>query len=78
MKSLKGKTVINILMYTGVILTIFVAAIVTHRNNGYTPSARAWFITLIIPTFLMIVVTAYYNEKEPYKPTAVKEIPNVD
>ncbi|MBU2844042.1 hypothetical protein RIE95_07605 [Acidithiobacillus thiooxidans] len=61
-----GNQVINWLMVVSIIATIIIAAIATGGATGYTPDPFAWFYTLIVPVFLMLIVTAYYNEKEPY------------
>lgn len=72
MRLIKGKTIINALMFIGVVFTVLIAALATHGYNGYTPSPQAWFLTLIVPCFLLILVTAYYNEKTPYQPSGSK------
>lgn len=61
-----GNQVINWLMVVSIIATIIIAAIATGGATGYAPDPFAWFYTLIVPVFLMLIVTAYYNEKEPY------------
>ncbi len=58
--------VIDALVVISVIATIVVAAFATNGATGYAPSPYAWFYTLIIPVFLMLIVTAFYNEKPPY------------
>ncbi len=60
---------IDVLVVVSVIATVIVAAIATNGATGYVPDPYAWFYTLIIPVFLMLIVTAYYNEKTPYTPT---------
>jgi hypothetical protein len=49
-----------------VVATMIVAAFATGGATGYAPDPYAWFYTLIIPVFLMLIVVAYYNEKDPY------------
>lgn len=61
-----GNKIIALLMVVSVIATIMIAAIATRGATGYVPDPYAWFYTLIIPVFLMLIVTAYYNEKDPY------------
>jgi len=61
-----GNKIMALLMVVSVIATIVVAALATNDATGYAPDPYAWFYTLIIPVFLMLIVTAYYNEKDPY------------
>lgn len=61
-----GNIVIFFVMVLSVIATIGVAVLATHGATGYVPNPHAWFYTLIIPVFLMLIVTAYYNEQEAY------------
>ena len=61
-----GNPIINAIVVVAVIATIIVAAIATGGATGYAPNPYAWFYTLIIPVFLMLILVAYYNEKDPY------------
>jgi hypothetical protein len=56
----------NTIEIVAVIATDVVAAIATGGATGYAPDPYAWFYTLIIPVFLMLILVAYYNEKDPY------------
>ncbi|MGC9128443.1 MAG: hypothetical protein ACP5GA_06885 [Acidithiobacillus sp.] len=61
-----SNAVINTIVVVAVIATVVVAAIATDGATGYAPDPYAWFYTLIIPVFLMLILVAYYNEKDPY------------
>lgn len=62
----KENKFITWMMILGVIATMVVAAVATDDATGYTPDPHAWFLTLIIPVFLILSVTSYYSDKEPY------------
>ena len=62
----KATRVIAGMMVLGVLATVVVAAFATENAIGFRPNPYAWFLTLIVPAFLLLGVTAYYNEKEPY------------
>jgi hypothetical protein len=53
-------------MAIGSIATLAISIFATDGSTSYTPNPIAWFYTLIVPIFLILVITSYYNEKEPY------------
>lgn len=61
-----GNMVISFIVVVSIIATVVVAVLATHGATGYAPNPQAWFYTLIIPVFLMLIVTAYYNEQKAY------------
>jgi hypothetical protein len=62
----KGNKFIASMTILGVITTLGVAAFATGNATGYGPDPHAWFLTLIIPVFLILSVTSYYSDKVPY------------
>lgn len=54
------------LVIVGIILTIFVAAIATNGDTGYSGNAPAWMATLIIPLFMALFATAYFGDRPAY------------
>jgi hypothetical protein len=62
----KAGSIIAGIMLLGVLATVAVAAFATKNATGYKPDPHAWFLTLAIPLFLMLGITAYYSDKEPY------------
>ncbi|MHB1566005.1 MAG: hypothetical protein ACYCXG_04705 [Acidiferrobacter sp.] len=66
MSTKTGNMVIAFIVVVSIIATVVVAVLATHGATGYVPNPHAWFYTLIIPVFLMLIVTAYYNEQEAY------------
>ncbi|HEY1656300.1 MAG TPA: hypothetical protein VGF86_14440 [Candidatus Tumulicola sp.] len=54
------------MMILGTLATVVVAALATGNATGFSPNAYAWFLTLIVPGFLLLGVTAYYIDKRPY------------
>ncbi|MGB8770753.1 MAG: hypothetical protein WCC92_14130 [Candidatus Korobacteraceae bacterium] len=59
-------TFIASMMILGVTATLGVAAFATGDATGNRPDPHAWFLTLVIPVFLILSVTSYYSDKEPY------------
>ncbi|WP_308388291.1 hypothetical protein [Acidithiobacillus sp. AMEEHan] len=66
MKDHSSNPVINGIIVFAVVATVVIAAIATGGATSYAPDPYAWFYTLIIPVFVMLIVVAYYNEKDPY------------
>jgi hypothetical protein len=62
----KASRVISLTMVIGAIATVAVAALATKGAADFRPDPHAWFLTLVVPGFLVLIVTAYYNEKQPY------------
>jgi hypothetical protein len=57
---------LSVVIVAGVVATLVIAAVATKNATGFNPDPQAWFLTLAVPVFLLLGVTAYYSDEKPY------------